>query len=242
MRSNGKSDHRRIIMNKFKTITALFAALSMMFVMSVSHAGTISFINDSNNDPVRLDVASQLSVDYEQSGNQVIFTAYNIGSIDSVIAGIYFDTGSTNSPFATLGVSTAIDGQRGASFSDGGDLNGVTSFDANFGADADPAPSQNGIDEGADKATGDYVQFIGTLITGLNYTDDFIAKLMSGEFKIGMHVISISDALCDAGSLNFDCKSDKFVSVSAVPVPAAAWLFGTALFGFFAAGRRKKIS
>ena len=229
-------------MKNFKTISALFTALLMIFVMGVSHAGTISFINDSNNDPATLDVASQLSVDYYQSGDNVIFTAYNIGSIDSVIAGIYFDTGSDGTPFATLGVSTEITGQRGASFSDGGNLNGVTSFDANFGADADPAPAQNGIDEGNDKSTADYVQFIGTLIAGLNYDDHFIAELMSGEFKIGMHVISISDGFCDSGSE--DCKSDKFVSTppNVVPVPAAAWLFGTALFGFFAANRCKKIS
>ena len=228
-------------MKNLKTITALFAALSMMFVMSVSHAGTISFINDSNNDPVTLDVVSQLSVDYRQSGDDVIFTAYNIGSIDSVIAGIYFDTGIDGSPFDTLSVT----GQNGASFSDGGNLNGVTNFDANFGADADPAKAQNGIDESTDKLTADYVQFTGTFLSGLNYTDHFLTELMSGEFKIGMHVISISDANCTGPAPDYDptdCKSDKFVSVSAVPVPAAAWLFGTALFGFFAASRRKKIS
>ncbi len=46
---------------------------------------------------------------------------------------------------------------------------------------------------------------------------------------IGLKIQSIADA-CAVGV--DDCPNDSSTYISAVPVPAAAWLFGTALFVF----------
>ena len=62
-----------------------------------------------------------------------------------------------------------------------------------------------------------------------------------GQFRIGLHLQAI-DADCIGLSGCGDTDSDSYVNTpNVVPVPAAAWLFGTALLGFFATARRKKI-
>jgi len=47
------------------------------------------------------------------------------------------------------------------------------------------------------------------------------------------------DSCCGAATTTISNFSAPDVSVSAVPVPAAAWLFGSALLGFFGFSRRK---
>ena len=61
--------------------------------------------------------------------------------------------------------------------------------------------------------------------------DSFLAALLADNFNIGIHVHSFADG-----------GSESFVtSVSPVPVPAAFWLFGTALIGFIGMSRRTKV-
>jgi hypothetical protein len=59
---------------------------------------------------------------------------------------------------------------------------------------------------------------------------DLIAALNSGTLRAGIHVGSYASG-----------GSEKFSTVSAVPVPTAAWLFGTALIGFIGMARRTKV-
>ena len=65
----------------------------------------------------------------------------------------------------------------------------------------------------------------------LSYTDNFLVALLADNFNIGIHVHSFADG-----------GSESFVtSMSPVPVPAAIWLFGTALIGFVGMSRKTKV-
>jgi len=65
------------------------------------------------------------------------------------------------------------------------------------------------------------------------------AELVLTDLQAGWYTIFISGA---DNSLSGGGMDLHVSSVSAVPVPAAAYLFGTALFGLFATGRRKQKS
>ena len=66
-------------------------------------------------------------------------------------------------------------------------------------------------------------------LTGTNTFNMLIAALNAGTFNVGVHVGSY-----------YDGGSEK-LSISTIPVPAAFWLFGTALIGFIGLSRRTKI-
>ena len=219
-------------MKNLKVITSIFMALSMMFIMSVSQATIFSFENITNNSSIQL--SDQLSVDVtdggsSEAGNLVAFKFYNNVGIASSITDVYFDNGATNlfTEFSIFEVTT------GVSF----DLNpspknlpaGETiDFYSDFGGDSTAPTSANGVD-----AADEYIIFLGLLDSAFSY-DDAIAALFDGGFRVGMHLQAIA-----GGGVN---DSDSYATVNPVPVPAAAWLFGTVLFGFFATSRRKKNS
>ena len=60
---------------------------------------------------------------------------------------------------------------------------------------------------------------------------DFDILLAAGRYSLAL------SSLKDAGTYEF--TTNAVSAVSTVPVPAAAWLFGTALFAFFGVSRRK---
>ena len=214
-------------MNKFKTISALLAALSMVFVMSVSHATTYSFVNVENNSS--LDLSTQLSAEVTMEGDDAWITLKNDvdGGSYASITDIYFGYNELLTSVSFLSVSGAnvafTDGASPANLS-GGTFISDYSADANSG-DKNSTLKSNGVD-----ATGEWIRFLVDLGTGFDYSN-LLAAIDNGSFNIGVHVQALTD----------NDLSDSY-EVSTVPVPAAAWLFGTALFGFFAASRRKKIS
>ena len=62
----------------------------------------------------------------------------------------------------------------------------------------------------------------------------------AGEFRIGMHVISIQ---CDDMNMELDCEGlDSSEVFIATPIPGAVWLFGSALAGMVGWSRRKSKS
>ena len=225
-------------MKNLKKITALFAALSMMFVMSVSHATTLSFQNITNN--TGTDLSDQISVVSTSVTGGVEFKFTNDVGIASSITDIYFDIADNSTLFSGFEILLAKT-SSGVSYDlapHPSDLPGgnTVGFTSDFGGDStSPQTSANGVN-----ASGEYITFLLTLGAGFDY-DDYLAELMDGTFRIGMHIQAIAGINCSE-SRDPECGSDSYVNVSAVPVPAAAWLFGTALFGFFAASRRKKIS
>ena len=220
-------------MNKFKTITALFIALSMMFVMSVN-ATTLSFSEIVADGGPNL--STQLSAEVSAITNGALFTFKNDVGYDSSITSVFFDVGTSD--IASIGFSAADSSTTGVDFKpitnptlpEGNTI----SFDADFGSTKDGA-NANGVD-----AAGEYAGFIVLFgASGFDY-GDLLTDILSGSFRTGLHLTSIALEPDSNGGLD---GSDGYISnVNVVPVPAAAWLFGTALFGFFATSIRKKIS
>ena len=214
-------------MKNLKTILALFSTLAMMFVMSISHASTYSFVNVENNST--LDLSTQLSADVTMQGTDALITLRNdvdSGSYAS-ITDIYFgyDAGLTE-------VSFFDDSGANVMFASGAspaNLPGGT-FTADYSADAEPGSGSSTLKANGVDATGEWISFLVALGTSFDYSN-LLTAIGEGSFNIGVHVQALAD-----GDL-----SDSY-EVSAVPVPAAAWLFGTALFAFFATSRRKNIS
>lgn len=217
-------------MKNVSKIISTLTALLMLLVVNASWATTLSFSNIENNSSVNL--SGQLSADVTTDGSNAFLKIFN--DVDSgtyaSITGIYFDYDA-----ALTAVSFSSDSGAGVNFSDGavpanlpGGNDPSVNFSADYSADADNflvPQKENGVD-----ATGEFITFMATLSATYNY-DNFLASLADGTFRVGLHISGIDDG--------FD-NSDSYVS--AVPVPAAAWLFGTALFGFFATTKRKKVS
>jgi len=210
------------------TVIALALAYAS-FSSSQAVAISVNFENITSNNVE--DLSGQLSVEVTESVSGALFTFYNNIGIASSITDIYFDLGST-SLFTSINVNS-VSG-AGVSFSDGASPGNLPSgntigFVANFAADSD-APG--GVPHNGVNYSSESVTFLGTFNVG-TFTN-LLDSLALNDFRIGLHVQSIGGG-----------GSDSYVSVptsipAAVPVPAAAWLFGSALFGLFAVGRRKK--
>ena len=214
-------------MKKLKIITALIAALSMMFVVGISQATTYSFVNVENNST--LDLSTQLSADVSMQGTDALITLRNdvdSGSYAS-ITDIYFgyNTGLTEvSFFDDSGANVMFAGGAAPANLPGG------TFKADYSADADQGGKSSTLKANGVDATGEWISFLVALGSNFDY-GNLLTAIGEGSFNIGVHVQALADG----------DKSDSY-EVSTVPVPAAAWLFGTALFAFFATSRRKNIS
>ena len=210
------------------TIIAIVLACAA-FLSPQAAAISVGFSKVTNNNVENL--SSQLSVDITEGLSGALFTFYNNVGIASSITDIYFDQGTT-SLFSSINVID--DSGDGVSFSAGANPSNLPGgnpigFSAHFSADSDAPVSQNGVN-----SSTEWVQFLGTFNVG-TYAN-LLESLASNDFRIGLHVQSIGIA----------GGSDGYVSgitslPSTVPVPAAAWLFGSALFGLFAVSRRKKM-
>lgn len=214
-------------MKNLKVMSNVVMAVALMLVTSVSQAVTYSFVNVENNST--LDLSTQLSVDVEMQGTDALITFNN--DVDSgayaSITDIYFgyDTTLTNVYFND-------DSGSNVAFSDGANpanLAGGT-FSADYSTDADPGSESSTLKGNGVDATGEWISFLVDLGTGFDF-DSLLGAINEGSFNIGVHVQALTDS----------DLSDSY-EVNPVPVPAAAWLFGTALFGFFAASKRKKNS
>ena len=163
------------------------------------------------------------------AATQVLFTVQNNVGIASNISEVYFDDG-------LLGPSTVINSLGGFTDFDGGGASpgplpgGNTAsppFIAtqDFSADVNPGPPNRGINASDD---------ILGIVLGLGSFTDFnavAAAVDDGSLRFGLHVRSIGVA----------DGSDSYINVNPIPVPAAAWLFGTALLGLIGIKRKKSI-
>jgi hypothetical protein len=185
-------------------------------------------ITDNGNTPV----ASQLLVNVTaEDTNQVLFSFFNQGPVDSSITDVYFDDGSL------LGISSLIDsddgvgGDPGVDFSldaSPGDLPGGNPIGfevtAGFLADSDPAIPQNGINPD---------EWLGILfdLQSVASFDDVISQLGDGRLRIGLHVQSIGT----------NDGSESFVNnMTAIPIPSAVWLLGAGMVGLVGIRRKFK--
>jgi len=219
-----------------KLIIVLFSFLIMGAGMP-AYAATYSFSSITTNGAYYDDVAPHLSVDVtDVGGGDVLFTFENSSptSISGSIADIYF---STNDPVYFNRIVSIDNTDAGVSFTAGATPGGLSSggaYDWGFSADSDAPVSTNGIEAG--ESLGIVME-----LAGINTFNSLINSLgVEGGFFIGLHVQSL-----------FDGESNSFVSNPAdggeggsggpaVPIPAAIWLFGSALIGLMGVSRKQK--
>ena len=214
-----------------------------IFLVPVAQATTVSITEIVNDGGPNL--SEQLSVDVTNLGsNNVGFRFFNgrdgETTVDSIIGGIFFDIGSSNVLDIVYSATNSSDGvlftaTRGTpNLPEGEQLEPEFTDDAGFkfGHDNDIAQGNGTGVNDANAGTAEFAGFVASLGSGFSF-NRLISNIISGDFRIGLHVISIEGEGSDAGS-------DSYIST--VPVPAAAWLFGSALFGIVVPGvrRRKK--
>lgn len=220
-----------------RQVKASWLAAAVMLLGSSYASGastTYSFYKLTNTNVENL--SSQLSITVWDSlganaqfgtsllSSQILFTVQNNVGTASNIAEVYFDDG-------LLGPSLVFNSLGGfTDFSGGGATPGnlpagdtaVPGFLAtqDFSADVNPGNPSKGVNASND--------ILGIRL-GLGGFADFnavTAAVASGALRFGLHVRSIGVA----------GGSDSYINV--IPVPAAAWLFGSALLGL--AGLKRK--
>jgi hypothetical protein len=223
------------------------AAASAALLLAATHASaadiTYNFGRITNN--YATDLASQLSITlWDAAGanaefnntalvdGQVLFTVMNAVGTQSSISEVYFDDG-------LLGPSQVINSLGGFTNFTGGSV-GVNpgnlpagenvGFQATAGFSVDTAngPPSNGVNTSTDIlgivfGAGDLVNFAGVA-----------AAVADGSLRFGLHVRDLQVVGADGST---STTSDSFVNE--VPLPAAVWLFGSALIGFAGISRRK---
>lgn len=194
---------------------------SLLLSSSTAFASIYNFTRDSNNNVE--DIGSQLSVDITESGSNVLFTFRNNVGTPSNVAEIYFDNEATNF-FSDYGIQA-----QNVSYQDvvinPNNPPDVSGFNADYAVDN--ANNQNALNQASE-----FITIFG-LLSGTNTYDQVIAAIDSGAYNIAMHVRTIGIA----------GGSDAYViggTPSAIPIPAAGWLLGSALLGFVGLRRRKQ--
>lgn len=213
-----------------------------MFLLSTSvFANTYNFnlVPSNNGNP---NIGSQLSVNVTANGTSGAFfkVVNNVGT-SSNVAEIYFDYELTNF-FSSLTISSQSgigpQATSAVSFSNGAmppNLPGGNQPGINFSSDV--AFDNGNQNSGGLNEAGDFIIFSGLFNTSSSSTyANLINALNNNQFEVGLHVRSI------AGVKDKEDDSDAYItgsSVSAVPLPAAGWLFGSALIGLM--GLRRKM-
>lgn len=214
-------------MNRLATIKFALLALvcATAAMLQPVYASSYGFTKITSNSSYDLGNQLSLTVTPESYGEGAIFTIRNNVGTPSSVSQIYFDD--------TLGLLGSMDfnesSANGVSFSNiaspsnlpGGN---AFAFSADYGFGAAPPPPKNGISDASE-----WVSFVGFWASGANF-NSLLDAIASGGFRVGLHVISIGGS---GGT------SDSYIS--AVPLPAAFWLFGSALIGFVTLSNRRKI-
>ncbi len=202
--------------------------LASILFATTANAAMFTFENITNNNAVDAAIGeAQLGVEVlDEGGGVVSFRFFNVGPEDSSITQIYFDADGSS----LLSIAGLVEGP-GTDYSIGGappNLPGANNADPDFqvsmGFLATPdAPVQpNGINPGEELTINFNV--------GASF-DDILAELADGTIRMGIHVQGFASG-----------GSESFVNgggPSPVPLPAAVWLFGSALLGLIGIGRRK---
>ena len=201
----------------FKNALKVTLIAQSLFLSTTVLATTYNFIGVNANE---VNVSNQLSLDVNQIGNSVDFKFINAsGGVNVFVGAIYFD-------FLNANLFTDLDQTNSlgtVSFT------GITPSTQNF-------PEGNGInfstnaegDRNGGAGNGINIGESLVLTALLSPGADINALLQSGGLRVGLHMQGYATR-----------GSDSYVnSPSEVPLPAAAWLFGSALLGF--AGFKRK--
>ena len=126
-----------------------------------------------------------------------------------------FDLGSLNNPILKSGLFGLGESIQVDYYTNIGDAN---PFETNIWSGSDPELSGFGR------------LFFNSAIPWIDLEGSIVLTMLMGEVDLGIVNLSI---------FNSGIQHSSRLSVAAVPVPAAAWLFGSALLGFFGFSRRK---
>ncbi|MES2637070.1 MAG: VPLPA-CTERM sorting domain-containing protein [Pseudomonadota bacterium] len=175
-----------------------------------------------------LDVSQQLSVNVVQNGTSVSFNFINDGGteVQAFIRTIYFDfLGANLFSSLTQTGSTGFVNFVGTTPSNS-NLPEGENLDPDFTTDASAVRVTGRGQVGSSLDLGESL----LLTAMLNADADILALLDSGALRIGLHVQGFASG-----------GSDSYVNTppNAVPLPAAGWLFGSALIGLMGLSRRK---
>jgi len=200
--------------------------------LSRADAATLSFFNITNNGNANL--AGQLGAQVtDPGGGQISFAFSNNVGIASSITDIYFDAGGFLGGIASL-IESGVDFGIGASPPNVPGGNSITPvFVTSASADSEPPVSQNGINSSSDLLT-----IILNLAGGKTFSD-VLAALTSGDVRVGLHVQAIGAREGSDSYVN-NPPGGGGGGPSPVPLPAAVYLFGTAVVGLVALGRRRR--
>lgn len=218
---------------KNNLLVLVFLLLSLSSVhASATSIYSYNFDRITNNSPVNIGNQLLMEINSTALPNSIAFKFFNNVGIKSSITDIYFDMGNSN---LFSNISMYSDSGSGVEFDNSARPSNLPgsrrlSFSADFAGDS-PTPAK-----GVDKL-GEWVTFMGVLSTGKSF-NALTEALKSGNFMVGLHVQSIGD-YCATDSDSFVNK--KNAEISAVPLPAAAWLFGSALMGFVVVSNRRRI-
>ena len=202
----------------------------LILVVAVNNpvqAVTVNFGCITSNDPSGESCAiaeSQISVELtdatDADGAAALFSFYNSGpDLEAFISDVYFMDGTL------LGISSIDNSHTGVSFSEGANPSHLPAYQAtaSFSADNDPG-AHWGVQ------TGEYLGITFDLLEGISFSDT-VNALSTGDLVLGIHVQGL-------GAGADDTYSESMVNV--VPIPAAAWLFGSGLIGLAGLARRER--
>jgi len=234
--------------------TACFSIVSTVAILAPSSAS--ASLLQSGSATINLDAAMWLS----QPFGHTIGGVYNKADMASMSADDII-----NAPLGTPSTTGLVYDMYGSAPLAGASLDGRAPQETTFDYTGDLSTSANRIGlGGAFKTTG-------TGFTGQVAYGDFGLEQFSGVWKLTnnlsfpldmfnlVDVVTVENA--DSFTLTANLKAGAFAAnflglsttdvlgdisftgstVSAVPVPAAVWLFGTGLIGLVGAGKRKKI-
>lgn len=207
-------------------------------VCSYVHAASLAYEFSRVSSNSAEDLGRQLGVLITEQPGGALFTFSNRQGVPASITDIYFDDVqpalfSSIAYHADSGAGVSFDSQAAPANLPGGNLIG---FLADFSGDANAQSAEGGVvTKGVMKngvnSADEWVSFLGLWANAGSF-DGLIAAFSDGHFRVGLHVQAIGLA----------GQSDSYVNQpSPVPLPAAAWLFASALFGFIVVANRRKV-
>ncbi|HSV70544.1 MAG TPA: hypothetical protein VLI72_10550 [Methylibium sp.] len=170
---------------------------------------------------------------------QALFVFRNAGPGASSITDLYFDDGTLLGIAAVRNYGSGVDFSQGASpgnLPGGNVLSPRFEATAGFTADSNAPTAPNGANP------GEQVGVLFNLLPGATFFDltrglDGVVTDASGAaaLRVGIHV----QAFAQGDSASF--IAEPVAPLSAVPLPAPAWLMGAGLWGLLLGGRRRRL-
>jgi len=230
-----------------------FLAVTALVYTGLGNAAVFDFSCIPSANPVQScdQAESLLSLDVTDSGGGDTLFQFFVGGDaapdtlpgdNATVKRIFFDDTNALLNFGEDDFAFFFDFEVGGDdrrlfFSDpesGGQLPGGSSLTPQF----DSTFNINSQNSGDDRFGIDNDQWLEITFSNTNFGTIFNA-LTFGSLNIGLHVGSLyGDGIC-INPDEINCKSESLVTnLTVVPVPAAFWLFGTALIGFFGFSRK----